>query len=252
MHSFLIVLSLFWLKKPNFIYKGSVIMMHGVDLSHWQGEVDFAKLASAGIKFCFLKFTEGTNHIDDRGLEYLHGARAHGMPAGAYHYFLPKYDPIEQAEHFVLTMSRHEGYAGELILPPVIDVEVKASSVVLQKTIMQFLEYVEDARGITPILYTSPGFWRSYVGKWDEVVRFPLWVAHYGTTYPSQFYPWASWKFWQFTSAGRVPGVVGNVDLNLFPGEWLDLLKLCKHQQSESEYQVEYARAEAKSPTVQP
>lgn len=227
-------------------------MLHGVDLSHWQGEVDFTKLASAGIKFCFLKFTEGTNHTDERGLEYLHAARAQGMPAGAYHYFLPKYDPIEQAQHFVRTMVGHEEHAGKLMLPPVIDVEVKASSALLQKTILQFLEYVEEARGITPILYTSPGFWRSYVGKWDEIVRYPLWVAHYGTTYPSQFYPWVSWQFWQYTPAGRIPGIAGNVDLNLFPGDWLDLLKLCKRQQDEPEYSVQYARAEAKSPMVQP
>jgi len=233
-------------------HSGDAFMLHGVDLSHWQGAVDFSKLTSAGIKFCFLKFTEGTSHTDERGLEYLRAARAQGIPAGAYHYFLPKYDPIEQAKHFLHTMAANEAQAGELMLPPVIDVEVKASSAVLKKTILAFLEHVEQARGVTPILYTSPGFWRSYVGKWDEIVHFPLWVAHYGTTYPSQFYPWANWLFWQFTSAGRVPGVAGSVDLNIFPGDWLDLLKLCKSSAHEGAYSMEYARAEPKSSTVQP
>ncbi len=227
-------------------------MLHGVDLSHWQGEVDFAKLATAGIEFCFLKFTEGTEHVDERAQEYLCAARAQGLPTGAYHYYLPKYDPIEQAEHFLLTMAAHEEQAGALMLPPAIDVEVKASAATLQKGILSFLEHVEKARGVTPILYTSPGFWRSYVGKWDEIVRFPLWVAHYGTTYPSQFYPWVRWQFWQFTSAGRVLGCSANVDLNIFPGDWLDLLKLCKTCEPETTYSVADARAEAKSPTVQP
>lgn len=227
-------------------------MLHGVDLSHWQGEVDFAKLATAGIKFCFFKFTEGTEHVDDRALGYLQGAHAQGIPAGAYHYFLPKYDPIQQAEHFERTMAAHEAQVGALLLPPVIDVEVKSSAAILKKTILAFLEHVEKVKGVTPILYTSPGFWRSYVGRWDEIVHFPLWVAHYGTSYPSQFYPWASWQFWQYTSAGRVLGCAANVDLNLFPGSWEDLLKLCKPCQSEAIYSASDARAEAKSPTVQP
>ncbi len=225
-------------------------MLTGVDLSHWQGNVDFTKLVKAGIKFCFFKFSEGTDFVDDRGLQYLQGALAEELPCGAYHYFLPKYDPIEQADHFLATMAAHEKEAGELLLPPVIDVEVKASAAVLKKTILAFLEHVEQARGITPILYTSPGFWRSYVGKWDEVVRFPLWVAHYGTSYPSQFYPWASWKFWQYTSAGSLPGVAGSVDLNLFPGEWLDLLKLCGIPKA-AEASPSEKRIDAKSPMVQ-
>jgi lysozyme len=227
-------------------------MLHGVDLSHWQGEVDFAKLATAGIKFCFFKFTEGTSHTDDRALGYLQGARAQGIPAGAYHYFLPKYDPIEQAEHFERIMAAHEAQAGALLLPPVIDVEVKASAAVLKKTILAFLEHVKKNRGVTPILYTSPGFWRSYVGRWDEIVHFSLWVAHYGTTFPSQFYPWANWQFWQYTSAGRVLGCAANVDLNLFPGSAADLLKLCTSTTSQAKISVADARVEAKSPTVQP
>lgn len=226
-------------------------MLHGVDLSHWQGEVDFARLKTAGIKFCFLKFTEGTGHVDDHALAYLQGARAEGMPTGAYHYFLPKYDPIEQAEHFLATMAAIEEQAGQLMLPPVLDVEVKASAAVLQKTILQFLEHVEKARSITPILYTSPGFWRSYAGRWEACVRFPLWVAHYGASYPSQFYPWVRWHFWQYTSAGRVPGVAGNVDLNLFPGTWLDLLRLC-HSSAEPQYRVQDTHADRVSPMLQP
>lgn len=226
-------------------------MLHGVDLSHWQGDVDFAKMAAADVKFCFFKFTEGTTHSDDRALQYLNDARVQGLPCGAYHYFHPKYDPIAQAEHFLITMAAHEKAAGELLLPPALDVEVKASATVLQKGILSFLEHVEKMHGVTPILYTSPGFWRSYVGRWDEIVHFPLWVAHYGTSYPSQFYPWVHWLFWQFTSAGRVPGCAANIDLNLFPGTWTDLLKICKRSSSKSKASVADQRIEAKSPMVQ-
>lgn len=208
-------------------------MIHGIDLSHWQGDVDFEKLVKSGIKFCFLKFSEGTEHVDERAQEYLAGARANSMPAGAYHYFLPKYDPIEQADHFLTTMATIEKEVGTLVLPPVIDVEVKASATKLQSTILQFLERVEVRRGVTPIIYTSPGFWRSYVGRWDDCVRFPLWVAHYGTTFPSQFYPWANWLIWQYTSAGRVLGCNANVDLNLFPGDWEAFLKFCNFGKEE-------------------
>ena len=225
-------------------------MLHGADLSHWQGDVDFTKMVAAGIKFAFFKFTEGTDYVDDRGLYYLKGALSESLPCGAYHYFLPKYDPIEQAEHFLTVMAAHEKAAGgELMLPPVIDVEVKASAARLQETILTFLEYVEQARGVTPIVYTSPGFWRSYAGKCDEIVRYPLWVAHYGASYPAQFYPWVSWKFWQYTSAGSVPGCAGSVDLNLFPGDWLDLLKLCGIPKP-AEYDVTEKRCDAKSPMV--
>ncbi len=227
-------------------------MLHGVDLSHWQGDVDFKLLRQAGVKFCFLKFTEGTTHIDKRAITYLRDARTQGLPTGAYHYYQPKYHPIDQAEHFLLTMTGHEGREGELMLPTVIDVEVRASSATLRSGILAFCEHVEQARGVTPIIYTSPGFWRSYVGRWDECVRFPLWVAHYGTSYPSQFHPWVRWHFWQYTSAGRMPGIAGNVDLNLFPGTWLDLLKLCKRDQNGEELSPAYDRIQRRSPMVQP
>jgi len=227
-------------------------MLFGVDLSHWQGEVDFAKMASAGVRFCFLKFTEGTTHVDERALDYLRAAHAQGIPAGAYHYFLPKYDPILQAEHFERSMAEHEAQAGPLLLPPVLDVEVKASAAVLKKTIFAFLEHVEKVRGVTPILYTSPGFWRSYVGRWDEIVHFPLWVAHYGTTFPSQFYPWAKWLFWQYTSAGRILGCAANIDLDLFAGSDGELLSLCTSNLPKSTERALLSHAEAKSPTWLP
>jgi lysozyme len=211
----------------NTAVSGGMMMLFGVDLSHWQGEVDFAKLYSAGVRFCFLKFSEGTTHVDDRALGYLQSACAQGIPAGAYHYFLPKYDPIQQAEHFERTMTAFEAQADTLMLPPVLDVEVKATTAVLKKSILAFLKHVEQCRGVTPMLYTSPGFWRSYVGRWDEIVHFPLWVAHYGTTFPSQFYPWARWNFWQYSSAGRVLGCTTSIDLDLFPGTSEDLLQLC-------------------------
>jgi len=204
-------------------------MIYGIDVSHWQGAIDWHKVASTGIKFAFLKATEGTDHKDDNYLTYLAGAKAAGILTSAYHYFLPKYNAAEQAHHFLDTVERAEKSVGsQHDLPLVIDVEVKASAHYLKEVIDFFLVVVQQARKGTPIIYTSPGFWRSYLGRsWEECVKYPLWVAHYGTGIPGQFFPWVSWKFWQYTRAGRIPGIAANVDLNVFSDGFYDLVNFC-------------------------
>ncbi|MBW3570641.1 MAG: glycoside hydrolase family 25 protein [Gemmatimonadetes bacterium] len=186
----------------------------GIDVSHWQGAVDWNRVAADGRHFAFIKATEGGDYTDPRFAENWAGARRAGVIRGAYHFFRPQTDAMAQAAHFVRTVPLAAGD-----LPPVLDVEVTdgRSLDVVAAGVRTWLEEVERATGRRPILYTRASFWTAQMG--GGFGAYPLWVAHYGATEPRIPAGWSGWTFWQHSDAGRVDGIVGNVDLNWFNGD---------------------------------
>lgn len=182
--------------------------LHGIDVSHFQGDVDWPAVASAGISFCFIKATEGLRDVDPMFERNWAGAKAAGLLRGAYHFFHPDEDAKGQAEHFLATVPLDSG-----ALPPALDIEVTngVGPQALQAGIETWVKIIEAKAGRKPVLYTDPSFWRDNVKA--ELGAYPLWLACYGDR--AELPPgWQSWTFWQHSQAGRVAGIEGAVDLN--------------------------------------
>lgn len=186
----------------------------GIDVSHWQGTIDWRAVRGSGIDFAFIKATEGGTHTDPQFARNWAAAADAGITRGAYHYFRPDVDPVKQAEHF-LRVTR----LGPGDLPAVLDVETSdgVAGDALLRAIRSWLQTVERATGKRPIVYTYPDFWNRYVSA--SPGPYPLWIASYGRDQPLMpTIGWSEWTFWQSSATGRVPGIQGNVDLDHFRG----------------------------------
>lgn len=190
--------------------------VHGLDISHHQGNVDWRRLAQAQhsdfpLCFIFLKATEGGDYADANFRQNLDSARSHGFVCGAYHYFIPTTDAARQADFFIRTVPLQKGD-----LPPVLDVETtgKKSPAQLRAAVKLWLDRVEAHYGVKPILYTSYKFKKRYLS--DTLFNaYPYWIAHY---YVDSVRYEGKWRFWQHTDVGNVPGIDKEVDLNVFNG----------------------------------
>lgn len=190
----------------------------GIDVSHWQGTVDWQRVAGDGVAFAFIKATEGGDYVDPQFVANWDGAARAGVLRGAYHFFRPQTDAAAQAQQFLRTVGVRAGD-----LPPVLDVEVTdgRSAAQIAAGVRTWLEIVESATGRRPILYTRASFWTAQMGA--GFGAYPLWVAHYGAVEPAVPSGWDRWTFWQHSDAGRVAGISGDVDLNWFAGDAADL-----------------------------
>ena len=200
--------------------------IRGLDVSHFQGTIDWSQVVQAGYAFVFIKATEGISYVDPKFAANWSGAKAAGLVRGAYHFFEGNADAQKQAENFLNTVVLEPGD-----LPPVLDVESSAaSSKVPTATILAgvetWLQAVQQATGCTPILYTGPGYWDSL--KTDRFSGYPLWVAEYGVASPTLPTGWTSWAFWQLSESGEVPGIATATDLDLFQGSLEDLQRLTR------------------------
>ena len=213
--------------KPCYGQKGYGVCMpcnyevHGIDISHYQGKIDWELLthnreAQFPIHFIFLKATEGGDHGDDTFTQNFGQARKYGFIRGAYHYFIPKTDARKQADFFIRTVQLAKGD-----LPPVLDVETtgKQSPQELKTAVKTWLDRVEAHYGVKPILYTSYKFKTRYLN--DSIFdSYPYWIAHY---YVDSVEYKGNWKFWQHTDVGTLPGIREKVDLNIFNGSLEEL-----------------------------
>jgi lysozyme len=197
---------------------------NGLDVSHYQGTVDWQQVFQAGYLFAFIKATDGITYVDPMFATNWGGAKAAGLLRGAYHFFEANDDPQQQAQNFLDTVTLEPGD-----LPPVIDVESSSTSgqvstATIIDSIATWLQTVEQATGLTPIIYTNPGYWNS-LGT-EQFSGYPLWVAEYGVASPTLPTGWTSWALWQFSQSGQIPGVTTAVDLDLFQGSLQSLQQL--------------------------
>ena len=200
--------------------------IHGIDVSHYQGEIDWTLLRTANIdrcpvRFVLIKATEGTNIVDENFDENFFQAREHGFIRGAYHFFSIKSPAKQQAEFFLSNVHLEPGD-----LPPILDVEHKAkdrSVEDFQRDVLTWLHAVENKYHVKPIIYTYYKFKEKYLAdaRFDD---YPYWIAHY---YVDKMQYKGQWKFWQHTDAGHRPGIEGEVDFNIYNGSFYDLKKLC-------------------------
>ena len=199
--------------------KASSAYKEGIDVSHWQGTIDWAKVRAAGKVFAFAKATEGTSFKDDRYNANRSGALANGIKFGAYHFARPENDPVREADWFVNNMNLTHG-----MLLPVLDLERTGSRSVsgLTSWVKTWVQRVYDRTGAKAMIYASPSFWRTYLNntRWFADNGYAmLWVAHWGVSSPSvpaDNWGGRSWTFWQYSSSGTVAGISGRVDLDRY------------------------------------
>lgn len=193
----------------------------GIDVSGYQPVVDWAAYKASGVKFAFVKATEGIHSIDSCFQDHMEKARAAGIIVGAYHFFHQNKDPVAQVELF----RKIAGVPKPGDLPHVMDWENMDGLSNEQKNIglnnaLMFLKELEAAISMKPIIYTGPYFFEN-MSISPSFNSYLLWVSHYGTNAPLVPTSWANWTFWQYSdNQNKGP------DLNLFNGSIGDLEKL--------------------------
>lgn len=198
-------------------------MIPGIDVSHFQGIIDWPKVAASGVKFAFIKATDGTRFTDPRLKANCDGAKAAGIPFGLYHFFRANLGAAEiQQVNFFL------GYAGSFpwSLPPVLDVEIGSVTAQTEEQALAWMSQVQASSGVKPILYCSPGYADIHLQD-DQWLEYPLWVAHYDVPTP-RISRWTYWEFWQYERNGTVDGISAQVDRDWFNGGESDLQKLLR------------------------
>lgn len=193
----------------------------GVDVSYYQGNINWDALVSQGVNFAFIKATEGVDHNDTQFLQNWESAKNSAIYVGAYHFFRFENDGAQQAENFIRTVP-----AAENTLPPVIDVELYASLeeepdvAQTQETLQEMLDILEAYYGKKPILYAAPNTYRTYIKDFAD--EYPIWISNY------YYEPYFDWTFWQYTDSGLLEGYDGDqkyIDLNVYRGSMAEFLE---------------------------
>lgn len=200
--------------------------IHGIDISHYQGKIDWEQLKNAMIKGCPMRFviiksTEGSSRLDENFRENFNQARDFGFIRGVYHFWSNKSTAREQAYYFLDQVHLTDGD-----LPPVLDIEHKPADKSVedfQRDVLTWLHIVEDKYHAKPIIYTYYKFKEQYLSApvFDD---YPYWIAHY---YVDKVQYKGKWKFWQHTDVGKLPGIKGYVDFNIYNGSYYELKQLC-------------------------
>jgi GH25 family lysozyme M1 (1,4-beta-N-acetylmuramidase) len=186
----------------------------GIDVSEWQGSIDWAAAASSGIVFAIARINDG-HHSDPYFAANWNGIQANGLIRGAYQFYEPTIDPGTQAGWVINAV----GQLGPGDLPVTLDVEWTTGTP-NAADIQTWIDLVTQGTGKTPMIYTAVGYWNQYFN--GEFADITLWVANYGVSCPHMPSSWSNWTFWQWGGAG-VPGISGNVDQNVFNGTLADL-----------------------------
>ena len=210
------------------VARAHALPIHGIDVSRWQGKIDWASVRAAGTQFAFIKATEGGDHLDPRFTENWDGAAQAGVPRGAYHFMYWCRPAHEQAAWFRRNVPNDSN-----ALPPVLDLEwnghsrtcpMKLPRETALAHVKLMLNEMEAHTGKRPIIYTDITFHRDVLE--GELHDYPHWVRSVAAE-PHERYVGRQWTMWQYTTAGRVSGIEGKVDRNAFYGssaEWAKFL----------------------------
>ncbi len=188
----------------------------GLDVSEYQGKIRWTYVDTLENKyplhFVFIRATVGKDRKDRQFNKNWLGAKENKMIRGAYHYYRPNENSIEQAELFIKTVTLQKGD-----LPPVLDIEKlpKNQSIEnLKLGLKRWLNAVESHYGVKPIIYTGERYYDDFLK--EEFSDYLFWIANYNF-YREEIAE--DWLFWQFTEKASVPGIKGNVDINIYNGD---------------------------------
>lgn len=206
--------------------------IHGIDVSKYQGEIDWLTVRRSGVSFAYIKATEGGDHLDEKFKENWRGAARGGVPRGAYHFYYFCRTAKEQARWFIENVPRDRH-----ALPPVLDIEWnhqsrtcpgKPSASHIRNEMARFIQIITAHYGRRPLIYTTVDFYADNdIGR---VKGADFWLRSVAA-HPSESYRGQRWTLWQYSGTGNVPGIEGKVDLNAFAGSpeswnaWISYLR---------------------------
>ncbi len=202
-------------------YRNAII---GIDVSRHQKVIDWSRVSEGEkVKFAYLKSTEGMTLVDKSYDNNYESCRKAGLICGSYHFLNPYRNGKLQARHF---LKNSEFRHGDLL--PVLDIERKhfLGNKFLHRVIDDFISEIKRQTGSDVILYCSYNFYRRHLHPRYKFRK--LWMAHYNTTDLSAVHQ--SWSLWQYTEKGRVGGITGRVDINVYKGETLDGISIKKER----------------------
>lgn len=186
----------------------------GFDVSEYQGDIHWETVDSIeGFKldFVFIRATAGNDNVDNRFKENWRSAKKHGFTRGAYHYYRPDENSLEQAQKFIKTVSLSKGD-----FPPVLDIEKLPENQSVERLkigLKRWLTTVEKHYGVKPIIYSADRYHQDFLKK--EFKEYTFWIANYNF--------WIEeikddWQFWQFTEKAVINGISEKVDVNIYNG----------------------------------
>lgn len=187
-----------------------IVHLGSISKKRVSGTVDYP------VSFLYIKSTEGTTVRNRYYAADYRQARRHGLKCGAYHFFSIRTTGTAQAKYFLRNTSFRKGD-----LPPVLDVEPTDRQImemggtgVLFARIRQWMTAVERRTGVKPILYVNQRFVNKYLSLAPDIKRnYKVWIARYG-----EYKPDVKLSYWQLSPDGRVSGITGDVDINVFNG----------------------------------
>lgn len=188
----------------------------GVDVSSFQGSINWGAVASSGVSFAFIRAGEGTSTPDGDFVQNWNGATAAGLTVGAYQFFHPSEDPGAQATLLLQQLSAVSFGPGQIL--PAVDVETTdgLSPGQVAGALQVMVQDIQAAIGTLPAIYTAPSWWDGNVGS-GAFTNDPLWVANWcsgcaGPSLPASNWGGNGWQVWQYTDNGSIPGISGSVD----------------------------------------
>ncbi len=197
----------------------TVYPVRGVDVSHYQGDIDWQTLSENDIDFAFIKATEGSSFVDECFSYNFSEAQKCDISVGAYHFFSFSSSGSDQAKNFIDTVIPFEG-----MLPPVIDVEFYGANAdnpigkdQVSSELVSMLRILEDYYGLKPIIYATEDSYEYYLS--DGYYEYDIWIRNVKRS--PKMSDGRQWKFWQYTNRGQLDGYSGEekfIDLNVFSG----------------------------------
>jgi lysozyme len=187
----------------------------GIDVSEYQGNINWQKVKWIDevyeINFVLIRATAGNDRVDAQFEKNWENAKNKKMIRGAYHYYRPNENSLEQANFFIKNVKLKKGD-----LPPVLDIEKLPKNQSLDSLkvgLKRWLLRVENYYGVKPIIYSGDKYFTTFLEK--QFSDYTFWIANY-SVFDEKIDK--SWQFWQFTENANVDGIKGNVDLNIFNG----------------------------------
>jgi lysozyme len=200
--------------------------LKGIDISHHQNEIEWFKVKNK-ISFVFVKATEGSDFIDSRFHQNIDSIKKYNIPYAAYHFFTFCSSGKNQAVNFINNFKYDAG-----ALPPVVDLEflgkcntTPPDDFDVIKEVKIFLETIDTHYNKTPIIYTTYAFYNEYLI--NDFNEYHFWIRDLFKE--PKLKDKKNFVFWQYSNCGKIDGITGNVDMNVFVGNKSDFEKLTTH-----------------------
>lgn len=188
--------------------------IHGIDVSRWEGKIDFERVRKSGIRIVYIKATQGTDYVDPDFERNYRDAHKEGLAIGFYHYVTAR--SIDEAREEARFFASHIRDKVQHV-KPAMDFEVfgNLTTTEIREISQQFLATLEEETKHKPVIYSDSANASGHFAD-DRFRQYPLWIAEYGVSRPNMENPWHRWSGWQYTDRGSVRGISGSVDRDYF------------------------------------